>query len=382
MENILSFLQGSALYGASFIAVLGVVVFVHEFGHFWVARRCGVRIVTFSIGFGGEIFGWNDKYGTRWKVAWLPLGGYVKMFGDGDPSSSTVDDSVKDMSDKEKSLTFWHKSVGERFAIVAAGPSFNYIFAIIVLAVLFVFNGQPFTSPLVGNLVENSPAQKAGFLIGDRIIKMDGKQVERFEDIKNIAALNIGTPMSIDIERDGSPLTISVTPEVALTKDRLGGEHRMGRLGIASNAIEYKKHDPLSAVKYAVLDAWNITSGTIKAVGQMIIGARGTEELGGPIRIAEMSGNVAKEGFAAIVWFMAIISINLGLINFFPIPLLDGGNLVFYVIEFLRGRPVGDNVQEIGSRIGVLLVASLMLFATWNDLVHLSVVSYISRLFS
>ena len=380
--DLIALAQGSFHYTVSFLVVLSVVVFVHEFGHFWVARRLGVRIDTFSIGFGKEIFGWNDKYGTRWKLSWLPLGGYVKMFGDADASSSRPDEKVKGLSEEEKKHSFWHMGVGTRMAVTAAGPIFNYIFAVIVLALLFAISGQPFTPPVVDSITENSAAARAGIMVNDRVTNIDGARIERFEDIKRVVALNMGTPMSVEIERGGAKQIISVTPEVVLTTDRLGGEHRLGRLGIVSHDVEFKDLNPLSAAKQSLVETWEITSGTLKAVGQMVMGTRGAEELGGPLRIAEMSGKVAKQGVSAVFWFLAIISINLGLINFFPIPLLDGGNLVFYVAELMRGRPMSENTQEMGSRIGLFLVVSLMVFATWNDLVHLRVISYLSRLFS
>lgn len=382
LMDVISLAQSSALYTVSFIVVLSVVVFVHEFGHYWVAKRSGVKIDTFSIGFGKEIFGWNDKSGTRWKISWLPLGGYVKMFGDADAASSRPDEKIKGLTEEEKKHSFWHMSVKIRMAVTAAGPIANYVFAIIVLALLFATTGQPFTPPVVDSFTENSVAQRAGFVVNDRILTVDGSKVERFEDIKRVVALNVGTPMSFEVERDGKIQTISVTPEVALTTDRLGSEHRMGRIGIVSHNVEFKDLDPVTAVKQSFAETWDITSGTLKAVGQMIMGVRGAEELGGPLRIAEMSGKVAKQGASSIIWFLAVISINLGLINFFPIPLLDGGNLVFYFAELVRGGPLSENAQEMGSRIGLFLVISLMVFATWNDLVHLQVVSYLSRLFS
>jgi regulator of sigma E protease len=374
MFNIL---HGAQHYALPFI----IVIFVHEFGHYWVARRCGIKIETFSIGFGAEIFGWTDKRGTRWKVSWLPLGGYVKMYGDSS-AASTPDSSVHSMTDEQKRVAFYHQHVDKRMAVVVAGPLANYLFAIVALALLFMFQGQPFSPPTINSVMENGIAARAGILPGDRFISVDGYAVDRFEDIKRIVALNAGTQIPVEIKRGETEVHMNVTPEVVTTTDRFGGEHKIGRIGIVSDKLEYKQWPPLKALKQAVLETWNLTTGTLQAVGQMIMGTRGTEELGGPLRIAEMSGNVAKDGFVSLIWFMAVISVNLGLINLFPVPLLDGGHLVFYLAERLRGRPINENLQEAGARVGVALVLSLMVFATWNDLVHLKVISYLRGLFS
>lgn len=382
MEHLFGLVGGFSHYFIHFVVVLSVVVFVHEFGHYWVARRCGVRVEQFSIGFGPELFGWNDSHGTRWKFSLLPLGGFVKMFGDSDPSSFKPDEKVQGFTEDEKKVAFYSQPVGKRAAIVAAGPAANYIFAVIVLAFLFVLNGQPFTPPVAGTIVENSVAARAGFEVGDKVISIDGEKVERFEDIRRIVSLNSGTEIKVQIERNGAQQDIVVTPEVVKAKDRFGGEHTTGRIGLGSTQLDYRKLDPVTAVGVAVMETWNITAGTLKAVGQMIMGTRSTDELGGPLRIAEMSGNVARDGVIALIWFMAVISINLGLINLFPIPLLDGGHLVYYGAEKLRGRPLSEKVQEYGMRFGLACVLTLMVVATWNDLVHLKVVQYIANLFS
>ncbi len=378
MEQILGLVVHYAL---PFIVTLSVVVFVHEFGHYWVARRCGVRIETFSIGFGNEIAGRTDRHGTRWKISWLPLGGYVKMFGDSN-AASAPGEAVHAMTDEEKKVSFYHQSVNKRLAVVAAGPGANYLFAVLVLAALFMFQGQPYTLPDVSGVIENGAAAEAGFRKGDHIVAVDGASVARFEDVKRIVALNAGTPISVEIERDGVSQSLTVTPRIVTMTDRFGGEHKIGRIGITSDEINYRKWPPVQAVRQAVAETWNMTTATLKAVGQMILGMRGTEELGGPLRIAEMSGHVAQGGVVEMIWFMAVISINLGLINLFPVPLLDGGHIVFYLAEKLRGRPLHERVQEIGMKIGTAMIVSLMVFSTWNDLVHLKVISYLRNLFS
>ncbi|MDD2326264.1 MAG: RIP metalloprotease RseP [Alphaproteobacteria bacterium] len=382
MEHILSVIIQGAQYVIPFLIVLSIVVFVHEFGHFWVARRCGVKIEAFSIGFGKELFGWNDKHGTHWRVAMLPFGGYVKMFGDADPSSFGPSEEVKHLTDEEKKVAFYTQRLRSRFAIVAAGPAFNYLFAILLLAVMFTINGQPYTAPTVGQVMEDSAAQEAGLLPKDKILSIDGVTMESFEAIKRTIALNTGTPVHIIFERDGAEQSKDITPRVKATLDRLGGEHKVGLLGIISTETAYRELGPAAAIRESFVETWNITTGTLKGVGQMIMGVRGTEELGGPLRIAEMSGKVAKDGVFSLLWFIVVISINLGLINLFPIPLLDGGHLLFYIAEGLRGRPVSEQVQEYAARAGGLFVVSLMIFATWNDLVHLRVFSFLSGLFS
>jgi regulator of sigma E protease len=378
MHQLLSLAQQYAL---PFIVVITVVVFVHEFGHYVVARLCGIRIDSFSIGFGRKLFGWTDKHGTVWQVACLPLGGYVKMFGDADPAS-TPDESVKTMTEEEKKISFFHQSVGRRMAVVGAGPVSNYIFAILVLAILFVFQGQPFSPPLVGALQENGVAARAGLLAGDKVVSIDGKDISRFEDIKRIIGLNSGSPVLVVVEREGKAQAFTLTPEIFIQTDRFGGQHRMGKIGIVSDKLDHKKWPPLKALRQAVIESWNMSADTLKAVGQMIVGTRGSEEIGGPLRIAEMSGHIAQDGVWSLIWFMAIISINLGLINLFPVPLLDGGHLLFYSIEKLLGRPLNEKAQEVGLRVGFILVASLMVFATWNDLVSMEVISKIKALFS
>ena len=377
MEHLIS----AGHYILPFIVVISIVVFVHEFGHYWVARRCGIKIETFSLGFGPEIFGWTDKHGTRWKVSWLPLGGYVKMFGDAGPAS-TPDGSVADMTDDQKKVAFFHQHVDKRMAVIIAGPAANYIFAIIVLTFLFIFNGQPYTPAVVSEVLPGKTAALAGIQAGDHILSLDGQDVDRFEDIKRIVALNAGSPMNVEIDRGGKHLNMSVTPQVVAIKDNFGTEHKIGQIGIKSDKLEYRKQPPAEAVRQAFAETWNLTAGTLKAIGQMIVGTRGTEEVGGPLRIAEMSGDIAREGVVTLIWFIAVISINLGLINLFPIPLLDGGHLAFYLVERVYGRPLSLRIQEAGANLGMALVASLMIFATWNDLVHMKVISYLRGLFS
>ena len=367
-------------YILPFVLVLSVLVFVHELGHYWVARRCGVKVEAFSIGFGPEIFGFNDRAGTRWKFSVLPLGGYVRMFGDGDATSSRSDGRV--FTEGERKISFQHQSVGKRAAIVFAGPAANYLFAIVVLAGVFMVYGQPYTPADVGTVQPGSAAEAAGIKPGDLIVEMDGQRIDRFEEIQNIVRLSPGRSLPVVVERDGQRVALEATPTLNNVQDRFGHSYPVGMLGIGRTGMEFRHLDPLSALGAAVGETYTITVGTLQAVGQMIAGSRGTEELGGPLRIAQMSGEVAQTGLISLVWFTAMLSINLGMINLFPVPMLDGGHLVYYAAEALRGRPLGERAQEYGFRIGLALVLTLMVFATWNDLVHLRVVDFFRDLIS
>ncbi len=364
-----------------FLIILTILVFVHEMGHFLVARWNGVRVEIFSIGFGREIFGWTDRAQTRWKFSHIPLGGYVKMFGDANAASQPGSE-VKELSAEERAIAFPCQSLSARTWIVFAGPLANFLFAIVLLAGLFATVGQPFTPPVIGDVVPGSAAEEAGILPGDRIVGLDGSVIERFEDVQRIVRPSAGRLLSIEVLRDGARITLAATPRASEQTDNFGNTQVIGLLGVARSGAEYTRHDPLTAVWRAGLETWDLTVGTLDAVGQIIVGARGTQELGGPIRIAQMSGAVAESGLIPIIWFMAVLSINLGLINLFPIPMLDGGHLLFYGIEAVRGRPLGERAQEYGFRIGLALVLSLMVFVTFNDLANLEVFDFIRNLVS
>jgi regulator of sigma E protease len=378
---MLSVLSGFWDVIVPFLVILSVLVFVHEMGHYLVARWAGVRVEVFSIGFGRELFGWNDRKGTRWKVSLLPLGGYVKMFGDSD-AASRPDEGLSEMTEAEKAVSFHHKPLGKRTAVVAAGPIANFIFAIVLLAALFLAAGQPFTPPVVGEVQPESAAAAAGFEPNDRIVAIDGGAIERFEDIQRVVMLNPGTPLNVEVLRDGQSIVLPVTPQLVEVTDNLGNKRQIGRLGIMRSGVEYRELGPVQAVGAAFTETGNLVVGTLRAVGQIIAGERSAEELGGPIRIAQMSGQAAEIGFSAALWFAAVLSINLGLINLFPVPMLDGGHLLFYAFEWVRGRPLGERAQEYGFRIGLALVLSLMVLVTWNDLASLKIFDYLMNLIS
>jgi len=353
----------------AFLVVLTVLVFVHELGHYLSARRNGVRVQIFSIGFGPELLGWTDRAGTRWKLSLVPIGGYVKMFGDAD-AASMPGEHVEAMTEEERAVSFFHKRLMQRTEIVAAGPAANFLFAIVVLAGFFMTVGQPFTPADIGEVIAGSAAERAGMQPKDTIVAIDGKAIERFEDIQQIVGLNAGEPLQVRVRRNGQELTLSATPSIEEEKDIFGNVHRIGRLGIKRTGTEFVRRDPVSAVWRAVGETWNIAAGTLQAAGQIVMGRRTADELGGPIAIAQMSGVVARVGVVDLIRFMALLSVNLGLINLFPIPILDGGHLLFYAAEAIRGRPLGQRAQEYGFRIGLALVLTLMIFVTWNDLVH------------
>jgi regulator of sigma E protease len=370
MHLLVPFLQGSPLHLAwtalGFVVVLTVLVFVHEFGHYWIARRNRVKIEVFSIGFGPELFGWTDRAGTRWKVSALPVGGYVKMFGDADPASGLPIAGGALLSAAERDVSFHCKRLSQRAAIVAGGPLANFVFAIVVLAALFMTIGQPDTPATIGKVLPGSAAAAGGLRAGDVIVRLDGQAITRFEDIQQLVQLNPNVTMPVVVRRDGKLVALRVTPILVTETDRLG-QHKIGRLGVQGGPIQYVRRSPPDAVLRAVEETWNLSVTTLDAVWQMAIGKRSADELGGPLKIAQISGAVIQLGIGPLLSFMALLSINLGLINLFPVPVLDGGHLLFYAAEAIRGKPLGRRAQEYGFRVGLALVLTLMVFATWND---------------
>lgn len=369
--------SGIGTYVIPFLIVLTIVVFVHEFGHYYIARINGVRVDAFSVGFGRELFGYTDSHGTRWKFCVIPLGGYVKMHGDADAASATADPNASADAD-----SFPAKTVGQRAAIVFAGPGANFIFSIIVLALLFMLSGRPFTPAVVADVREDSPAAAAGLVTDDRVIAVDGQEIDSFESLQGVVRDQAEVPLIFTIDRAGDTFDVTVVPELQELTDRFGNTHRVGLIGVSSAGVEFQQADPLTAITASVTETVNMITGTLGALWEMIVGSRGSEDLGGPLRIAQMSGQIAQDGIVPAIWFVAVLSINLGLINLFPIPMLDGGHLVLYSIEAARGRPLTERSQEIAFRIGVAMVMSLMVFATWNDLVHLDVIQRLTGLFS
>lgn len=368
-------------YVIPFLALLTVLVFVHEWGHFIVARMCGVKVEVFSIGFGPELFGFTASSGTRWKFASIPLGGYVKMYGEAQPANERRDPRVK-LNDEQLNQSFYAKPLRQRAAIVFAGPFANYLFYLLLTVGLFITVGQPFTPTNVGKVFPDSAAAKAGIKAGDVIKTIDGREIERFQDIRQIVVLSPGIPLKVTVEREGKALDLVVVPKAVQESDRFGNTQLVGRFGITSGTTGgvMVKHDPFTAVWRAVVKSKDDIQAVFKTVGQIITGRRTVKELGGPVRMAKITGDYWQFGIVTIITITAFLSLNLGLINLFPIPVLDGGHLLFYAFEAIRGRPLGERVQEYGFRIGIALVLALMVLVTWNDLVQLRVFDFFVNL--
>ncbi len=376
MGDLGAFGGNLASYLVPFLFVLTIVVFFHELGHFLVARLCGIKVLTFSIGFGPEIVGFYDRYGTRWKISAVPLGGYVKFFGDENAASVPDHEAGAAMTEEEKAVSFIHKPVGPRAAVVAAGPIANFILAIVIFATVFTIFGRQITSARVDTVQPASAAQAAGFMPGDLVVAIGGEKIDSFAEMQRIVSINAGDPLNIEIERGGVHLTLKATPELKEIKDRFGNVHRLGVLGIsrsmAPGDIKTQRVNPLQAVVMGAQETWFVVDRTLSYIGGVFAGREAADQLGGPIRIAQVSGQVASAGFVALIHLTAVLSISIGLLNLFPIPLLDGGHLLFYGIEALRGRPLSERAQDIGFRIGLAIVVMLMIFATFNDILHLA----------
>ncbi len=375
--SMLEQIPGYALVGylVPFLAVLTIVVFFHELGHFLVARWNGVKVDAFSIGFGPELLGFNDRLGTRWKLSAIPLGGYVKFHGDMDAASTPDFERANTMTAEERSYSFVHKKVWQRAAIVAAGPIANFILAIAIFSVTFMLYGMAVSDPVVSSVTPGGAADQAGFRQGDRIVSIAGTQVRSFTDVPRIVAPNPGRELLFVIERDGATIELPVTPKLEERTDRFGNKQAIGFIGLTNDSKEanfrFVKLGPLASVGEAVSETWFIISRTMGYLYDIVTGVQSADQLGGPIRIAKVSGDVATLGVAALINLAAVLSVSIGLLNLFPIPMLDGGHLVFYAVEALRGKPLSDRAQEIGFRFGLAVVLGLMVFSTWNDLTQI-----------
>jgi regulator of sigma E protease len=357
-------------YVLPFLLVLTVIVFVHEFGHFLVARWCSVDVEVFSIGFGREIFGWQDRHGTRWKVCWLPLGGYVKFAGDANAASLPSPDRPVDGAAAPGD--FHGKPVWQRAAVVVAGPAANYLLAILIFFLSLTFIGVPVNEPKVNVVRPGGAAAAAGILPGDIIRKVNSEPTASFEDVQKIVAPRAGQPLRIEVERAGRPVELTVTPVETELKSG-NASVKIGLIGIersTSAARTYLHKGAGEALETALSDTWFITSQSVLYVGRMLSGSEGTGQLAGPLGIAEMTGRAASLGIFEFLRIAAVLSVSIGLINLFPIPMLDGGHLLYYAIEAVRGRPLGQDAQEFGFKLGFALVLTLMVFATWNDIVR------------
>jgi regulator of sigma E protease len=360
----------------AFLFVITLVVFFHELGHFLVARACGVKVDVFSVGFGRELFGWTDKTGTRWKVSWLPVGGYVKFAGDAnvaslpDPSSAELT-----MSEAERAQTLMFKPVWQRAAVAAAGPFANFILAILLFTGVMLHNGHTVIAPIIGDVVKGSPAEEAGIKAGDRVTAIDGTRITDFEQMPEIIAVSGGQTLAIDLVRQGKPLSIHVMPRPAKMRDALGDMGTNVVIGVrpsASAPITTEYYSLPGAFAAACTETWDIIHTTVQGVAQMVRGYASADQLRGPLGIAKMTRQVAVYGFLALLQLAAVLSVSIGFANLFPIPLLDGGHLLYYACEAVLGRPLGERAQDVGFRLGLVLVLGLVLLTTWNDLARLN----------
>lgn len=360
-----------------FIFVLSIVVFVHEYGHYIVGRWCGVGVRAFSIGFGKELFGWTDRHGTRWKVSAIPLGGYVKFAGDVNAASTPDRAAMAGMTAAERAESFQHASLPRRAAIVAAGPLANFILAIVIFSLTIFVYGRVELIPRIDGVQENSVAAQAGFRAGDVVTAIDGHTVSSFADMQRIISGNAGEKLAFMVDRGGSSIRIEATPAVRELSTPFG-KQRIGMLGIQGSRnpadAQVRHYGPVSSLTMGAQETWYVVDRTFSYLGRLIVGKESVDQLSGPIRIAQVSGHVAQMGLTPLLNLAAFLSVSIGLLNLFPVPMLDGGHLLFYAVEAVRGRPMSERIQEYGFRIGLALVLMLMLFVTWNDLMHLGTV--------
>lgn len=355
-----------------FLLVLTLVVFIHELGHFLVARWCGVVVKAFSIGFGPEIFGFYDRHGTRWRFAWIPLGGYVKFMDDDNAASMPSPEALQRMTPEERRSSFHTKPVWQRAAVVAAGPIANFLLAIAIYAGLNMAVGIRVMPAYVEKVVPDSPAAKAGFEPGDKIVAIDATPVESFDDLQRIVAPNAGRELTFKVERNGDTIDLKVTPAMDEQLDPFGRNFKRGLIGIQRSSAPDKWQTysvgPIDAVARGVQETWSNITQTVAGLGDMISGRQSSEQMGGPILMAEVTAKVAGLGIEPLLRWIALISANIGFLNLLPIPVLDGGHLMFYGIEAVRRKPLSDRFQQVGFQIGLAFIIALMIFVNFNDL--------------
>jgi regulator of sigma E protease len=374
----MDFLSNFGLWGGGwtgwvipFLFGLGIVVFFHELGHFLVARWVGVKVLVFSVGFGPELAGFTDRHGTRWKLAAVPLGGYVKFFGDQNAASVPDREAAAAMTSEERAQSFIHKSLPRRAAVVVAGPLANFILASVIFAGIFIIYGKPSTTARVDNIVAGSAAEQAGFKVRDVIVAVGDREIQSFDQVQRLVAPNAGRPLEIAINRGGERLVLKATPQSVETSTP-SGTMRRGVLGISRVTSPEEPGttavDPLTALGLGIEKTWWVIESTFSYLGKVVTGRESPDQLSGVIGIAQVSGQVATLGFFPLLDLAGMLSVSIGLLNLFPIPLLDGGHLLFYALEGLRGRPISEQAQEIGFRFGLVIVLMLMVFATYNDI--------------
>ena len=359
-------------YIVPFLLVLTLLVFVHEMGHYLIGRWSGIRILTFAVGFGPELAGYTDKHGTRWKICAIPLGGYVKFFGDEDAASTPDYERLAKYSEADRDRTFLGAKLWKRAATVAAGPIANFLLAIAIFAVLFSIYGKPVADPVVAEVKENSAAASAGVKPGDLLVSIDGNTVSTFDDVRRYVSVRPEMPITIQVKRDEQMLDLTMVPQRTEITDQFGNKMELGIIGILTNQeagnFRLETFGPLEAVGQGIIESWHIVTGTFDYLANLVTGRMNADQLGGPIRVAQASGQMATIGVAAVLQLAAVLSVSIGLLNLMPVPVLDGGHLMFYAVEAVRGKPVGPGAQDIAFRIGFAMILMLMVFATWNDI--------------
>ena len=365
-------------YILPFIVLILIVVFIHEYGHYYFAKKYGVGVTDFSIGFGQEIFGWNDKSGTRWKICWIPLGGYVKFFGDRNVySQADHKEILEKYNEEEQRKLFILKPLYQRTLIVFGGPLANFLLALVIFFFIYTFVGKDFTPAVINEVQKDSPAMTGGLKQNDIILEIDGNKVESIMDVSKFITMSTDEIIDFKVKRSYDELILKVKPNIVPGEDNLGNKLNKRivgiKLGAYNNEINHVKLGPAKAIYHAAHEVYYVGISSLKYIGAMIFGKADTSQLGGPIRIAKISGQVAESGVLAFISMMAYISISLGLVNLFPIPMLDGGHLMFYAFEKVLGRPLSQKTQEGFFRIGLFLLISLMFFTTFNDLKDLGV---------
>ncbi len=373
--SMLTSIWSIAGYILPFLFVLSLVVFFHELGHFLIGRWCGVRVEAFSLGFGPELFGRNDRHGTRWRLAALPLGGYVKFFGESNFVPVSDQAALEAMSARDREVSFSGQKVWKRAAIVAAGPVANFLLAIAIFSGIFYLNGRQIRLPSVDSVVADSAAAAAGFQPGDLIVSIDGAKIDSFEDMQRIVQTSSDRQLLFVIDRAGKSIELVATPR-RREVDTLLGTTQVGVLGVQSNDKPENKHiqkyDLVDSVQLAVSETWYVVARTGGYLKGLVSGRESADQLSGPIGIVEVSGKAAKIGVSALLNLAAFLSISVGMLNLLPVPLLDGGHLVYYAVEAMRGKAMNERAQQFGFKIGIMLVTSLMIFATYNDILRLT----------
>ena len=359
----------------AFLLVISIIVFIHEMGHYLVGRWSGIRILAFSFGFGPELVGFTDKHGTRWKISAIPLGGYVRFYGDEDASSKPDFEALAEIPPEEREKTFLGAKLWKRAATVAAGPVANFLLAIFILSIIFMTLGKPVVDPVVTAVDAKSPAEIGGVRKGDYIVAADGVAIETFDDLLRYVTARPDIPIKLTVRRNGENVVFQVVPRITSRTDAFGNKTDVPTIGIRTSKADGKlrivTYSPPMAVVEATKETWQIVTGTVDYIVNLVAGRMSADQLGGPIRVAQASGQVATLGFVALMHLAAVLSVSIGLLNLMPVPVLDGGHLLFYAIEALRGRPLGEMAQGVAFRIGLALVLCLMVFATWNDITSL-----------